>query len=420
MARCIHTAWGTQCASHVLTVSRFQALHPALPSRKTGRISPRRAVSGVESGASAANADEISIKTASNLSIIPTRRLAPSEALEAQAVNATPDVASFYSSVLGGILTGSSMTSMGVSVDESLVLCGHGTHEEMRVVDGYVYQLNERVDRLLRMADMANIRLPSKWHTEQLKRIILETVAAGKCMDGTVTVVLSLGRSPRVHYGFESQPGVKTNSQASLYVIFSKEDEKHSESEAYLQGYKVKTAPVPSKTPFFARIKSTDRFQDTMVMLDAQAEGCHTGVYVDGEGNVAGVPEGNVAMLKKDGTLVFVESESTVATISASRLLELVEENRKDVEVRAVEKRAVSLEEMKGDDVVEVMVIGSQWPVMPVVSWDGHAIGDGEVGVVSLQLRTLLMSDMYPVVFDDGGVDDQHTAVPYGMLTGGN
>jgi 4-amino-4-deoxychorismate lyase len=381
---------------------------------------PRHVVSGIDAGALAAEDDNVSTSPPSNLSIIPTRRLAPSEALEAQAANASPEVASFYSSVLGGILAGSSKSGMGVCVDESMLLCGHGTHEEMKVVDGYVYQLNERVDRLLRMADMANIRLPSKWHPEQLKRIILETVAAGKCMDGTITVLLSLGRNPRVHYGFESNPGTVSNTHATFYVIFSKEDAKQAESEAYLQGYAVKTAPVPSKAPYFARIKSTDRFQDTMVMLDAQAEGCHTGVYVDGEGNVAGAPEGNLAMVKKDGTLVFVESDSAVATISASRLLELVDENRKDVEVSAVEKRAVSLEEIRGDDVVEVMLIGSQWPVMPVVSWDGHAVGDGEVGIVSLQLRTLLMSDLYPVVFDNGSVDGKHTAVPYGTLTGGN
>lgn len=381
---------------------------------------PHRAVSGIDAGALAPKNDGTSTSSLSNLSIIPTRRLAPSEALEAQAANASPEVASFYSSVLGGILAGSSRSGMSVCVDESMLLCGHGTHEELRVVDGYVYQLNERVDRLLRMADMANIRLPSKWHPEQLKRIILETVAAGKCMDGTITVLLSLGRNPRVHYGFESQPGAASNAHATFYVIFSKEDEQQAESEAYLRGYAVKTAPVPSKTPYFARIKSTDRFQDTMVMLDAQAEGCHTGVYVDGEGNVAGAPEGNLAMVKKDGTLVFVESDSTVATISASRLLELVDENRGDVEVSGVEKRSVSLEEIRGDDVAEVMLIGSQWPVMPVVTWDGHAVGDGEVGIVSLQLRTLLMGDLYPVVFDDGTVDGKHTAVPYGTLTGGN
>lgn len=407
-----------------------QCAAPRGPSSTVGRPPVRNATFRVHASTprnvrparpSAAATDETPAEaTPSNLSIIPTRRLAPSEAIDAQSTQTGDAIESFYSSVLGGILTGNSRSSIGVCVDESIVLQGHGVHEEMKVVNGYVYQLNERVDRLLDMADLANIRLPSKWHKEQLKRIILETVAAGKYMDGTVTALLSLGRTDRVHYGFESKPGTPSNTQASLYVIFSKEDEKQSESEEYLRGYAVKTSPVPAKTPFFARIKSTDRFQDTMVMLDAQAEGCHTGVYVDGEGHVAGVPEGNVALVKKDGTLVFVESESTVATISASRLLELVEENRKDVEVSKVEKRAVSLEEIRGEDVVEVMLIGSQWPVMPVVSWDGHAVGDGEVGIVSLQLRTLLMRDIYPVTFDDGSVDPKHTAVPFGVLTGGN
>jgi len=83
-----------------------------------------------------------------------------------------------------------------------------------------------------------------------------------------------------------------------------------------------------------------------------------------------------------------------------------------------VEMRPVSVEEATGDEVSEVMLIGSQWPVMPVVSWNGHDVGDGEAGIVSLQLRTLLMGDVYPVTYDDGSVDAKHTPVPFGLLTG--
>jgi branched-subunit amino acid aminotransferase/4-amino-4-deoxychorismate lyase len=372
----------------------------------------------VASNAAASDQEE-SISSDVQLSLVPTRRLGPAEASEAwQRANASGmernGVQSFYSSQLGGIVTSKNM--MGMNVDESLVLQGHGVFEHLQVVNGHLYQLDERVDRLLEMSDMANIRLPSKWHKEQLKTIILETVAAGKCMDGVATVLVSLGRSEQVQYGLGASSAISSPMEASLYVMYTREDEKKSESEEYLAGWTVKTSPVPCKFAYFARIKSTDRFQDTMLVLDAQAEGFNTGIYLDGEGNVIGAPEANVAFVKKDGTLVI--AEGAVSTLSSRRLLELIQENQDDIQISSVERRTVALEEAKGEDVVEMMLIGSQFPVMPVVSWDGQAVGDGEVGIVSLQCRTLLLSDIYPVTFDDGSVLPKHSPVPFGVLTG--
>lgn len=345
--------------------------------------------------------------------LVPTRRLAPQEAQEAwQRGNEigmeANRVESLYSSQLGGIVTDGRM--MGMNIDESLVLHGHGVYEHLVVMDGHVYQLDDRIDRLIAMSDRANIRLPSKWHREQLKRIVLETIAAGKCLEGTVTVVVSLGRSRGVSYDMASHNSRRM--EASLYVLYSREDPTKADSDDYLNGWRVKTSPVPCKPGYFARLKSTDRFQDTMVVLDAQSEGCQTGIYVDSEGYVAGAPEANVAFLQEDGTLLIPETECAVTTLSLSRLLELVEQHHGDVDISKIEKRQVSVQEAKGS--VEMMLIGSQYPVMPVVAWDGGAIGDGTVGVVSLQLRTLLQSDAHPETCGSS----LHTEVPYGYLTG--
>eukprot|EP00889_Picochlorum_renovo_P004520 jgi/Picre1/31550/NNA_006902.t1 len=278
----------------------------------------------------------------------------------------------------------------GVNVDESLVLHGHGVYEHVRVVGGYVYQLDDRVDRLMTMSDRANIRLPKKWHKDQLKRTILETVAAGKCMDGTVTVLLSLGRSHGVAYGLGAPDNAGDRAmEANLYIIVTKEHPSRAASDEYLRGYRVKTSPIPCKYGYFARLKSMDRFQDTMVMLDAQADGCNSGVYVDEQGHVAGVPEGNVAFVMKGGVLVIPKQSIRI------------------------EKRQVSVDEAKSSE--EMMIVGSQYPVMPVVAWDGEPIGDGEAGIVSLQIRTLLQTDACP---PKEGSTDLHTEIPYGYMTG--
>jgi len=401
---------------HVSGLYHAQGLVLRTPSCNVGPISSKNTIITTSIKAS----QSPSINATEDESIVPTRRLGAQEALEAlQRANSLGmeqhGVVSFYSSQLGGIVTDGRM--MGMHVDESVVMHGHGVYDRIVVMDGHMYQLDARVDRLMEMCDRANIRLPKKWHREQLKRIVLETVAAGKCMEGSVTVVVSLGRSRGVSFATSMEAEGLPSIEASLYILVSREDVKKAESDQYLKGYSVKTSQVPCKFGYFARLKSTDRLQDTMVVLDARADGCHTGVMVDNEGNVAGVPDANVAFVTKDGTFVVPESEGTMPTLTMSRLLQLINENQKDVQISRIEKRSVSVEEAKGGDIAEMMLIGSQYPVVPVVSWDGAVVGDGEAGIVALQLRTLLQADVYPHVSSDSSLS-LYTEIPYGYLTG--
>lgn len=139
----------------------------------------------------------------------------------------------FYSSELGGVLT--DIGAMGVHVDDSLVQGGCGVYERMRVVDGYVYQMEERLERLMTSAAKTNIRLPKTWHREQLKRIILETVAAGKEWNAWVTVILSLGRG-MANADPTSMVDLKS-CKPGLYVLVAQEDKKAAESEGTSASY---------------------------------------------------------------------------------------------------------------------------------------------------------------------------------------
>jgi len=120
----------------------------------------------------------------------PTRRLSSQEAFDAWHVpkktgdqgTLPPPCTSFYSSELGGIVTDAAM--MGMHADESLIHSGHGVFDTVVVVKGCAYQLEERIERLLMSAVKANVRMPDNWTRQQLKQIVLETVAAGKLSEG--------------------------------------------------------------------------------------------------------------------------------------------------------------------------------------------------------------------------------------------
>jgi hypothetical protein len=97
----------------------------------------------------------------------------------------TPDPAqshfgSFYSSELGGIVTEPGF--MVVSIDDRMVNKGDAVYETVMLSEGYLYQLDDRLQRFMDSADLAGIPLP--FSEERLRRILLDTAAASLKMNG--------------------------------------------------------------------------------------------------------------------------------------------------------------------------------------------------------------------------------------------
>jgi len=91
------------------------------------------------------------------------------------------DFLAFYSSVLGGgIVTDPAL--MTVPMDEHMVHRGHAVFDTCNVSQGQCYGLDFHLDRLLRSAGQARIH-PS-YTKEELRQIILSTVAASQQRDG--------------------------------------------------------------------------------------------------------------------------------------------------------------------------------------------------------------------------------------------
>lgn len=87
---------------------------------------------------------------------------------------------SFFSSELGGIVVDPAL--MVVHIDDHFVHRGHGVFDTAILIDGYLYQLDQHMDRFLNSAKLANIELP--FSREQMRRTILETAAASRATNG--------------------------------------------------------------------------------------------------------------------------------------------------------------------------------------------------------------------------------------------
>lgn len=175
---------------------------------------------------------------------------------------------------------------MVLQIDDHMIHRGHAVFESVSFVKGHVYQLNAHLDRLFINASKTNIPLPRNISISQLKRTVLETVAASKLMDGVVKIFLSSGRGG---FGLSNEECLNSTG-STLYIVAIDQDimQHDTPTEELAKGLCVKTSPVPIKSTFFAGIKSVNYLENVLCLMDAKADGYDIGVFVDSEGHVAG------------------------------------------------------------------------------------------------------------------------------------
>lgn len=296
-----------------------------------------------------------------------------------------------YSSVLGAIVTEPAL--MVLPLDDHMAHRGHAVFDTATLVHGMLYQLDPHLDRLLRSAALARIDPP--YAREQLRRIILDTVAAGGRRDGSVRYWLSAGPG-----GFGLGPGECVGS--SFYVIVF-EQEAYPE-RYYTEGMKVVTSTIPVKPPLFARTKSTNYLPNVLVVLEANERGADNGIFVDQRGMIAEASNMNVAFVTRDGVFRHPRFDAILSGITILRVLEFAERLVKSRELKDIRIGDISLAEAR--EAAEMMLIGSSIKVAPVVQWDGNAIGNGRPGLIAKKLLALWQEDTL-------SGSDQLVPVPY-------
>lgn len=95
-------------------------------------------------------------------------------------LNAAEHYHAFYSSELQGITTDPGL--MLVHMDDHLVHRGHAVFDTAVIVDGFLYQLPEHLQRFQASAESAGLLLPCS--IDQIHRIVRETAAAGRQING--------------------------------------------------------------------------------------------------------------------------------------------------------------------------------------------------------------------------------------------
>lgn len=294
-----------------------------------------------------------------------------------------------YSSIFGGIITDAE--AMVIPMDDHMVHRGHGVFDTAAIMNGYLYELDQHVDRIMRSASMAKIVLPFDWET--IRRILVQTVSASKCKKGSLRYWISAGPG-------DFQLSSSGCCQPALYAIVI-EDQSLFDSS----GIKVVTSSIPIKPPQFATMKSVNYLPNVLSKMEAEEKGAYAAIWLDNDGFVAEGPNMNVAFVTKEKELLMPNFDKILSGCTAKRVLTLAEGLVRDGKLHGVRVDNVSVEEGKRAD--EMMLIGSGVLVRPVVQWDEQIIGNGKEGPITQTLLNFILEDM------KSGPSSVRVPVPY-------
>uniref|UniRef100_A0A0D9WEA8 Uncharacterized protein n=1 Tax=Leersia perrieri TaxID=77586 RepID=A0A0D9WEA8_9ORYZ len=289
-----------------------------------------------------------------------------------------------YSSVVGGIILDPSM--MVIPIDDHMVHRGHGVFDTATISDGYLYELDSHLDRLLTSASKSKIKSP--FSHETLRAILLQMTAASNCRNGSIKYWLSAGPGDFLL----STNGCTGPAFYAVVIAGAATSPAAAGHPRLAAGVKAITTTVPMKHPFFAATKTVNYLPNALAMAEAEELGAYAPVWVDDAGHVAEGPTMNVAFVTRGGDLVVPAFDGILGGCTAKRVLALAPRL-----VDAGVLRGVAVAKISAGDArrcAEMMFVGSGLPLLPVVEWDGKPVGDGEVGKIALALSNLLCEDM--------------------------
>lgn len=258
-----------------------------------------------------------------------------------------------------------------VSVFDRGFLYGDSVFETIRTYGGVPFALREHLDRLVRSADLVFIPLPCS--REQLESEIATAVASARNPESYIRVMLTRGQG---ELGLD--PAL---AQVPLRVIIV--GPLHPPSATlYESGAAAVTFRTlrPSDATVAEGAKIGNYLVAVLAMREAKKVNAHEALIVDREGRVVEGASSNVFVVK-DGALVTPPLEAGIlAGVTRGRALQAA-----DRLGLTVKYELPSVEEVRSAS--ELMVSSSIRELLPIVTLDGLAIGDGKVGPVTRALR---------------------------------
>ncbi len=257
-----------------------------------------------------------------------------------------------------------------VSVFDHGLLYGDGVFEGIRFYRGRVFKLRAHIDRLFDSAKAIQLEVPLS-HAK-MTEAVMETIRANELQDGYVRLLVTRGVGSLGLNPFQCK-------QASVIIIASKialYDE-----EKYQQGLTVVTCGTrrPAPAALSPSVKSLNYLNNIMAKIEAINAGAEEGVMLNEQGFVAECTGDNIFVVKEGKIYTPPVTAGGLNGITRRVVMELAEEKGFEL----LEQDLTRYELYTAD---EFFLSGTAAEVVPVASYDGRTIGNGQPGPITLRL----------------------------------
>lgn len=258
-----------------------------------------------------------------------------------------------------------------ISVFDHGLLYGDGVFEGIRAYNGYVFKLEEHLERLYDSAKAILLEVPLS--KEELREAILETLRANDLREGYIRPIVTRGAGD---LGLDPRKCAKP----TVIIIVRKWKSLYGE-ELYERGLRAIVATTRNKPPegLPPVVKSLNYLTNILARIEANARGADEAIMLDIRGNVSEGSADNIFIVRR-GELYTPPVMNNLPGITRATIIELAEG-----EGYVVREQNFGIADLYIAN--EVFLTGTAAEIAPIVEIDGRKIDDGKPGPITRHLR---------------------------------
>jgi len=260
----------------------------------------------------------------------------------------------------------------GVHIEDRAVQFADGIYEVVGVVGGQIFDEEHHLDRLVRSVGEIGMAMPMERNA--LKLVIREMARRNRVHDGLIYMQVTRGAYRRDH-------AVPLAGGRPTLIMTARSMNPALIAQRREQGVKVITRPDER----WARcdIKSTALLPNILAKTAARNAGAFEAWLIDRDGFITEGSSTSAWIVDKEGNIVTRDlSHAILPGVTRREILDAAAE----AQISIVERRFTPAEALAAK---EAFMTAATLGATPIVSIDGHKIGDGKPGPVARRLQEL-------------------------------
>ena len=262
-----------------------------------------------------------------------------------------------------------------ISVFDQGFIFGDAIFDTLTVSNGYIFKINEHLDRLYKSAKAVDIHIPCD--RKKLINIMIETVKKTQLKDAYLKCIVTRGVNEKPVMG----KGDVSNSTIVVFAVppVSIIDSKKINMGVNLISTSIKRAPFETLDP---RIKSTNYLPNMLMRRQAIASGADEALSYDQNGYITEAGAANIFLVHYSTSppkniVIYTPDQGILEGITRNTVFDIVEKKNLG---ECLKKNLTRYDVFTSDEIFLTSTAGG---IFPVIAVDNIGIGDGKPGKIT-------------------------------------